>query len=59
MTAALFLSGDMENAPRFPNPHTPGDDYGTNVQRGLTLTLHSVQKIGRVSTSLSLPSYGS
>ena len=20
--------GDMENAPRFPHPHTPGDDYG-------------------------------
>src|ERR1039458_1629642 len=44
MTTALFLSGDMENAPRFPHPHTRGDDYGTNVQRGLTLTLHLVQK---------------
>ena len=20
--------GDMENAPRFPHPHTPDDDYG-------------------------------
>ena len=20
--------GDMENAPRFPDPHTPDDDYG-------------------------------
>jgi hypothetical protein len=59
MTAALFLSGDTENAPRFPHPHSPGEDYGTNVQRGLTLTLHLVQEIGQVSAPLSLLSYGS
>ena len=59
MTAALFLSGDMENAPGFPHPHSFGDDYGTNVHRGLTLTLHLVKKIGQVYAPLSLLSYGS
>jgi len=40
--------GDMENAPRFPHPH-PRRRLRTNVQRGVTLTLHLVQKTGQVS----------
>jgi putative transposase len=27
--------GDMENAPRFPHPHTPGDDYGQMFDEAL------------------------
>jgi putative transposase len=27
--------GDMENAPRFPHPHTPGDDYGQMSNKAL------------------------
>jgi putative transposase len=40
--------GDMENASRFPHLHTPDDDYGQSVQRGVTLTFRLVQKIGQV-----------
>jgi hypothetical protein len=25
----------MENAPRFPHPHTPGDDYGQMFDEAL------------------------
>jgi hypothetical protein len=41
--------GDMENAARFPHPHTPGGRRRTNVQRGVTLTFHLVQKMGQVN----------
>jgi hypothetical protein len=39
--------GDVENAPRFPHPHIPGDDY----RQMFNEALHShplLQKIGQV-----------
>jgi hypothetical protein len=47
--------GDMENAPRFPHPHTPGGDDGQMSKEGVTLTFHLVQKIGQVTPQTLIP----
>jgi len=43
--------GDVENAMRFPHPHTPGGDYGQTSNEALPLTIY-LYKIPAVSFSL-------